>query len=288
MIKIETALAYIKIGYSVIPVKSPSMFRRSISFKTKMDAAFAENSAKDNPRSVDEVYQELFNRQCKIPLVAWEVYQERFATKEEITKWFTTNPDANIGIVTGEISNLIVIDLDSEEAVKHAEEWGGFPENTPKVKTDRGCHIYIKHPCFEIRNFAGKGLKIDIRADGNFVVAPPSIHGSGFQYEWVEGRSITDIDPVVCPKWLVEYLKETARHETEPKPQSLANNGPDYLSDLLLETMSKEIACALTNFVTTEMDYVLRKATDDLGIGLSEKFREMAREYFENTSGGTK
>jgi replicative DNA helicase len=68
----------------------------------------------------------------------------------------------------------------------------------------------MKHPGFEIRNSVNKKLDIDIRADGGYVAAPPSIHGSGNQYQWVEGCSIFDIDPAPCSPWMLDYLKEIA------------------------------------------------------------------------------
>ena len=280
MTKLELALAYINKGYSIIPLKSPAMLKRSRAFQAKVDAALAENSAQDNPRTADEVYQEVLYRECKIPFVPWKEYQTRFPTKEEVINWFTKNPDANIGIVTGALSNLVVFDLDSEEAVKYAEERGGLPDNTPKAKTGKGYHIYIQHPGFEIRNDVDTKLKIDIRGDGGYAAAPPSIHGSGVLYEWVDGRSIFDVDPAECSTWMIEYLREINEQKKKPKNKTKSDNKPnpadndhtpdnsgdrsfaDFISNgvsegernhtavkvigLLLETMSKDNAWAFT------------------------------------------
>ena len=116
---------------------------------------------------------------------------------------------ANIGIITGAVSNLVVFDLDSESAVQYADELGGFP-NTVNVKTGKGYHVYMKYPGFEIRNDVNSKLKLDIRADGGQVAAPPSIHGSGHQYKWVEGSSINDIAPAECSPWMINYLQDIA------------------------------------------------------------------------------
>ena len=78
----------------------------------------------------------------------------------------------------------------------------GFPD-TPKVNTGKGYHIYVQYPDFEVRNDVRKELDMDIRADGGYVVAPPSIHGSGSQYEWEEGFSIYEIDPAPCEQWMM-------------------------------------------------------------------------------------
>ena len=65
----------------------------------------------------------------------------------------------------------------------------------------------MRHPGFEIRNSVNKKLDIDIRADGGFAVAPPSIHGSGRQYKWEQGFSIHDINPAACESWMIDYLQ---------------------------------------------------------------------------------
>ena len=176
------SLSYLKKGYSVIPVKSPQMTKANLS-------------------------EEELIKQCKVPLIGWKEFQNRRPTEEEVAEWFEMWPEANIGIVTGKISNLVVFDLDSEDAVAYAEKQGGFPE-TAKALTGKGCHLYMQHPGFEIRNSVNKRLEIDIRADGGFVVAPPSIHGSGSRYQWEEGHSIHEMDPAPCDPWMMDYLQD--------------------------------------------------------------------------------
>ena len=59
----------------------------------------------------------------------WKEFQYRHPTEEEVADWWDKWPDANIGIVTGKISNLVVFDLDTEDAVEYAENEGGFPRH---------------------------------------------------------------------------------------------------------------------------------------------------------------
>jgi hypothetical protein len=198
----ENALSYLKQGLSVIPVTSPQMI------------------------SPDAPEKEMIEK-CKRPLISWKDYQTRLPTEEEVCQWFDQYPDANIGIVTGIISNLVVFDLDSEDAVEYAEAEGGFPD-TPKVKTGKGYHVYMRHPGFEIRNSVNKKLDIDIRADGGFVVAPPSIHGSGRQYQWEPGFSIHDIKPTACEPWMIEYLQNISSPDKQkPTPEPAVNPPQD-------------------------------------------------------------
>jgi hypothetical protein len=121
----------------------------------------------------------------KTPLVPWKEYQNRMATPEEVQTWFSRWPDANIGIVTGKVSGIVVVDLDSPEAVQWAREKGLF-ENTPVVQTKKGLHVYYAYPGYEIRNSVNvAGRRIDIRADGGYVVAPPS-QVNGHIYTWLQ------------------------------------------------------------------------------------------------------
>lgn len=207
----EIALSYLRKNLSVIPLWSPEMVRSRPPqhYVDALNRALAENKNRETPRPDEEIQAELFTRQCKLPLVKWAEFQNRRATEQEITDWFEKWPAANIGIVTGKISNLVVFDLDSEDAVSYAKEQGGFPD-TVKVKTGKGYHVYALHPGFEIRNSVNKKLDIDIRSDGGYVAAPPSMHGSGQRYSWEEGSSIHDIDLAPCEYWMIDYLKSIA------------------------------------------------------------------------------
>jgi replicative DNA helicase len=180
-------------------------------FKEHLEKKLQENSKLEAPLAMTEIIKKEVVNQCKIPLIPWKEYQDRHPTEQEINQWFDDSPDANIGIITGKISNLVVFDLDSEGAVEYAEDEGGFPD-TVKVKTGKGYHIYMQYPGFEVRGSVNKKLDIDIRADGGYVVAPPSVHGSGNIYEWKEGCSIYEIDPAPCTPWMIAYLEDVAKN----------------------------------------------------------------------------
>ena len=156
-----------------------------------------------------QIIQEALIRQCKTSIIFWTPFQTRHPTEKEICEWFDQNPDADIGIVTGRISNLVVFDLDSEDALEYAEARGGFPD-TPKTTTGKGYHLYMRYPDFEVPNRVNSGIKIDIRGNGGYAAAPPSVHGSGRTYEWVDGFSIFDMTPAPCEPWMLDYLKNVA------------------------------------------------------------------------------
>lgn len=137
----------------------------------------------------------------------WKPYQTRSPTEKELQQWFGNGSKNNIGIVTGAISGIAVVDFDTPEAVKFAKE-KAFP-STPLVKTGKGYHAYCKYQ-EGIRNFQKRDdlPGIDLRAEGGFVVAPPSIHETGKQYEWIKGRSLEDLPLADLPKWLLAEKPE--------------------------------------------------------------------------------
>lgn len=140
----------------------------------------------------------------KPAIESWKEYQNRQATDEELIQWFGNGSKNNIGIVTGQISGLAVIDIDSQRAVQFAREHN-FPKS-PLVKTGKeyGYHAYCKFRN-GVRGFQKRDdlPDIDFRAEGNYVVAPPSIHESGKRYAWVQGKGIDEIPPAELPELLL-------------------------------------------------------------------------------------
>lgn len=112
----------------------------------------------------------------KRPLLSsWKEYQTRIATEEELQAWWQKYPTANIGIVTGKVSGITVIDIDVYK--ENHTEYTAFPE-TLTIKTGNGgYHLYYDYiEGLTISANAYPHLPgVDIRSDGGFVVAPPSI-----------------------------------------------------------------------------------------------------------------
>jgi Trp operon repressor len=140
----------------------------------------------------------------KEPLVPWKALQQRRLTEPELTELFERNPLANVGIITGKVSQLLVLDADAPDVVKHLS----IPE-TPIAETARGRHYYFHLPNAHIRSVAGIAEGLDIRADGGYVVSPPSTHPSGKRYEWIippRGLDPYGAEPAPPPAWLMELL----------------------------------------------------------------------------------
>jgi hypothetical protein len=138
----------------------------------------------------------------KKPAIPWKEYQQHPPTDKELVQWFGNGAKNNIGIVTGAISGLAVVDLDSEQAFAFAKGKNLSP--TPTVKTGRGFHVYCKAKD-GVRNFQQRDdlPDIDLRADGGYVVAPPSVHESGSLYGWVKGRGLGEVEMTELPSWVL-------------------------------------------------------------------------------------
>lgn len=125
----------------------------------------------------------------KLPMIEWKKWQSAHPTSNNIREWFGSGCPRNVGIVTGAISGLVVVDLDSAPSLRWAEDH--LPPTPMRVMTARGEHWYFRHPGAPVRNRvriaadSGK-LAIDIRADGGFVVGPGSLHHTGHEYLEIE------------------------------------------------------------------------------------------------------
>ncbi len=126
----------------------------------------------------------------------------------------------NVGLATGCDSDVWVLDVDGDPGAATlatlTAKHGPLPE-TVEATTGRGRHVYFRHPgaAVALRNSAGKvGKGLDVRADGGYVVCPPSIHPSGEPYRWV--RAPDAIPLASAPDWLLALAVDKPRPAPEP------------------------------------------------------------------------
>ena len=109
----------------------------------------------------------------KIPLIPWKEFQERRATPEELVSWFERYPEAQIGICTGKLSNLTVIDMEA------SADFILIQDKTYRVKTGGGgVHVYCQYDP-DFKNAVKVLPNIDIRSEGGYVVAAGSMSLKG-------------------------------------------------------------------------------------------------------------
>lgn len=165
----------------------------------------------------------------KTLLRSWEPYQRRLPTEEEVRRWLSKWPDANLGLVTGAVSGCWTLDLDRDaEALLKAHNI--VLPNTPTARTGGGGrHILFKHPGKPIPNGvkvlvapasdAGKAPQADVRGDGGYIVVWPSLHGSGKRYEWEIPLDVPFAD---APAGLLELVLSRQGAPDGPKDPSWA------------------------------------------------------------------
>jgi hypothetical protein len=168
----------------------------------------------------------------KRPLIpSWKEFQTRRATADEIRQWWTSWPDANVAVVTGAISGIVILDVDGTEG-KESLKGRELPP-TPSVKTGKGFHYYFLHPGGTIYNSIRILLGLDVKGDGGYVVAPPSVHENGNLYEWPFPLSPEETPLVEMPPWLKILLapKDLVFAGGVENPASTNGNGRGSLAD---------------------------------------------------------
>src|SRR5579871_649922 len=135
--------------------------------------------------------------------------KEASRNPDRIWSWWRRWPDANIGIRTGQESGLVVLDVDARhngEASLEALEatYDRLPPTLTAHSGGGGRHLYFQYPGERIPNSAQvAGFSgVDVRADGGYIVAPPSLHQSSQSYAWEE-----PLHPLeALPRWLCDLL----------------------------------------------------------------------------------
>jgi hypothetical protein len=139
-------------------------------------------------------------------LRAWP--QHATVDPDVIRRWWLWWPTANLGVATG--GGLVVLDVDGDtgaESLRALEQaHGGL--DTPRSITARGSHylFYVEGP---MRNATGIRPGLDIRADGGFIVAPPSLHPSGKRYAWDLTAHPDETPLMPAPRWLLALCAES-------------------------------------------------------------------------------
>jgi hypothetical protein len=169
----EKALEYVKRGWSIIPIEA--------------------RSKESHKRLLQDTERIAF---------PWRFFAHNRAHGDQVIYWFDMCPDANVAVVCGGISGVVVLDIDTPEALAHLRCLLPTGFVVPTVKTSRGEHWYFKYNPFEAVQGSGPGW--DIRSDEQYALLPPSTHPSGVQYEWLvaPGEMLPDM-----PLDLLQHLK---------------------------------------------------------------------------------
>ena len=204
--RLEAALAYARRGWAVLPLWSV----------TPRKGTSKAKCACGNPDCPSPGKHPIG------PLVPKGLKQ---ATTDEgvIRRWWKANPDANVGIATGKRSGLIVADIDprhyGDETWKRLLDEHGGLDLTPHVLTGGGGdHYYLLYSKDREVPSGTPGQGIDLQSDGRYVVAPPSLHASGYEYAWEVSEHFEDIAAATTPQWLSRLVVTKEAHEISDQP----------------------------------------------------------------------
>lgn len=149
----------------------------------------------------------------------WDGWKDKAtANRIEILARWQMYPQANVGVVTGKRSGIVVLDVDTREG-KRITKHKGLRPTRAAITGSGGWHIYWKADR-EYPNRVGIFSGVDVRGENGYVVAPPSIHANGVLYEWHrEGETIAP------PRWFHEAMKRKAytRKESDPDLENIAD-----------------------------------------------------------------
>lgn len=148
-----------------------------------------------------------FREKAKRPAVAWKTYQTKCVSEETLRDWFRRSPNYNVGVVTGALSGLVVLDVDprhggNESLRKLERKRGRLPKSVESITGGGGRHVYFSHPGGTVHNRTNIEPGIDLRGDGGCIVTPPSVHPSGKRYRWKKGQAPGEVKLARLPDWL--------------------------------------------------------------------------------------
>lgn len=196
-------------------------------------------------------------------ITTWKKYIEERPTKEEIQEWIDNKLFKNIGVICGGVSdNLVVIDIDDKKIIEEIEI------NLNKVamsgswvvETGKGYHFYCKYDVDPGDLRKDTEISLEYRANGGYVVAPPSIHPSGKKYKFLNVEDPSELpylknsDVKVLFDEMVQQVKEKRGIATKKaeKPPEMENIEADCIKNIfkggLAQGKRNDTAFALTNW----------------------------------------
>lgn len=115
--------------------------------------------------------------------------------------------NSNVGIATGAVSGLLVLDVDdggAETLARLEGAHGALPATIEVLTGGGGRHVYFRHPGRPVKSSARRAPGIDFRGDGGYVIGPPSVHIAGTSYRWAPGRGPDEVELAEAPPWILE------------------------------------------------------------------------------------
>lgn len=144
-------------------------------------------------------------------------FQDATTDLKIVAQWWRQWPEANIGLRTGETFAVLDVDTrhggaDSLRALLEAH--GELPDTVMSLTGGGGKHYLFR--ARGVRNKAALAPGLDVRGEGGYIVAPPSLHASGREYMWSPGRAPGDVEIAPMPGWLHALVASKPMRKGEP------------------------------------------------------------------------
>lgn len=152
---------------------------------------------------------------------SWQPLQKRRMTVKELLGCPVLE---NIGIVTGEISGIVVVDCDTMEA---ANRFWNERKTPVVVQTPKGFHFFYKHTGQSAKTCQADGY--DIRGDGGYVVAPPSVV-DGKRYSFQRGSE--DLKPKLLPPFNMNWIPKPKTQGRGTELEKKIHDGEAYVKKI--------------------------------------------------------
>ncbi|MCK4463359.1 MAG: bifunctional DNA primase/polymerase, partial [Candidatus Omnitrophica bacterium] len=147
----------------------------------------------------------------KRPLLSWKIWQTEYPSRETVKAWFEQFPEAQIGIITGKLSNLTVVDCE-----KGADP-SILPQNTTIVKTGGEGYHYLYLYEDGVTNKARIRELTDLRSEGGYIVAMGSMSSKG-EYVLLQDKPLLSFPKHLFPdKVNIFEATQSTNHRFETK-----------------------------------------------------------------------
>jgi hypothetical protein len=202
--RLHAALSYLKRGWSALALCPP-------------DHQGVSDWHNDNCKG-----NSLGKTPCGKYFQKWLPYKDQLPHEKTLSLAWAENPHYNVGVAMGPVSGLFSLDIDGDEGEAALDAWEQANAPLPptlEFNTAKGRRLLFRWPAESIPNEQIElgGGEVRVLSKGRQTAMPPSVHYTGFVYEWRQGRGPGEIEAAEAPAWLIKLVLD-ARAKKAPPP----------------------------------------------------------------------
>jgi hypothetical protein len=182
-------------------------------------------------------YNDILSAALQVAAQGFSVFPCQYRTKRPATfngfknattnpatlrRWFGSATPYNVAVATGLTSRCFVLDVDNDDSFQQLIARHGELPLTRQSRSSRGVHHWFRlNAPLQGNNDGRVGHKLDIKADGGYIMAPPSVHESGALYAW-----LNDAPLAPAPDWLLTLSRTPPKRPARTVVPSVGHNRP--------------------------------------------------------------